>query len=125
MARINREELEKIKQQNKALITVREGTARVHVIVHMGPCGIAAGARPVLKAFIKEIEARDAGDVMVSVSDCAGLCSQEPVVSVHCGAEQAVVYGKVSEETAKEIFVQHVMGGTVLERYRIEERAEQ
>lgn len=125
MARMNREELEKIKQRNKALITVREGTARVRVFVHMGPCGIAAGARPVLKAFIKELEARDANDVIVTVSDCAGLCSQEPVVSVHSGAEKPVFYGKVSEEAAKEIFVQHVMAGKVLEHYRIEERAEQ
>jgi NADP-reducing hydrogenase subunit HndB len=125
MAKINREDLEKIKQQHRALVAVREGNARVRVVVHMGPCGIAAGARPVLKAFINEIEARDTGDVIVSVSDCAGLCSQEPVVSVHCGAEQTVFYGRVSEETAKEIFVQHVMAGKVLERYRIEEGAEQ
>jgi NADP-reducing hydrogenase subunit HndB len=125
MARITKEDLEKIKQQNSARMTVREGTARAHVVVHMGPCGIAAGARPVLKAFIKELEARDAGDVMVSVSGCAGLCSQEPVVSVCCGTEPRVLYGSVSEETAREIFVQHVMAGTVLERYRIQERAEQ
>ena len=48
MARMNREELEKIKQQHKALVTVREGTARASIVVHMGPRGIAAGARPVL-----------------------------------------------------------------------------
>jgi (2Fe-2S) ferredoxin len=49
------------------------------------------------------------------------MCSQEPVVSVYCGAEQPVVYGKVSEETAKEIFIQHVLGGKVLDRLKIEE----
>ena len=125
MAKMNREDLEKIKQRNTALVTVREGNARVTVVVHMGPCGIAAGARPVLTAFINELEARDAGDVIVTVSDCAGLCSQEPVVSVYSGEEQAVVYGKVSEETAREIFLQHVMAGKVLEHYRIAERAEQ
>jgi NADP-reducing hydrogenase subunit HndB len=118
---MNREDLEKIKQQHKALVTVREGTARASVVVHMGPCGIAAGARPVLRAFIKELEARDTGDVVITISDCAGLCSQEPVVTVHCGAEQPVVYGKVSEETAKEIFVQHVLGGTVLDQLVIQE----
>ena len=124
MSKMNREELEKIKQRFKSLVTVREGNARVTVIVHMGPCGIAAGARPVLKAFIKELEARDASDVIVTISDCAGRCSQEPVVTIHCGAEPPVVYGKVSEETAKEIFSQHVMGGKVLEHYRAEEGAE-
>jgi NADP-reducing hydrogenase subunit HndB len=118
---MNREDLEKIKQQHKALVTVREGTARVSVVVHMGPCGIAAGARPVLRAFIRELEARDTGDVVITISDCAGLCSQEPVVTVHTGAEQPVVYGKVSEETAKEIFVQHVLGGKVLDQLVIEE----
>jgi len=124
MARINREELEKIKQRGKSLVTVREGSARASVIVHMGPCGIAAGARPVLMAFIRELEARDAGDVMVTIADCAGRCSQEPVVTIRCGAELPVVYGKVNEHAAKEIFIQHVMGGQVLERYRIEEGTE-
>jgi NADP-reducing hydrogenase subunit HndB len=121
MARINREELEKTKQRHRALVTVREGTARASVVVHMGPCGIAAGARPVLLALIRELEARDTSDVVVTISDCAGMCSQEPVVSVYCGAEQPVVYGKVSEETAKEIFIQHVLGGKVLDRLKIEE----
>jgi len=121
MARMNREELEKTKQRHQALINVREGTARARVVVHMGPCGIAAGARPVLLALIRELEARDISDVVVTISDCAGQCSQEPVVTVYCGAEQPVVYAKVSEETAREIFIQHVLGGKVLDRLKIEE----
>lgn len=124
MARMNREELEKIKQQHKALVTVREGTARASIVVHMGPCGIAAGARPVLRAFIRELEARDTSDVVVTIADCVGQCSQEPVVTVHCGAEQPVVYAKVSEKTAQEIFIQHVLGGKVMDQYRIEEGTE-
>jgi NADP-reducing hydrogenase subunit HndB len=118
---MNREEIEKIKERHKALVTVREGTARARVVVHMGPCGIAAGARPVLRAFISELEARNTGDVVVTVADCAGQCSQEPVVTVYCGAEQPVVYGRVSEKTAKEIFIQHVLGGKVLDQLKIEE----
>jgi NADP-reducing hydrogenase subunit HndB len=121
MARMNRDELEKIRERHKALVTVREGTARIRVVVHMGHCGIAAGARPVLKAFIQELEARDIRDVVVTIAGCAGLCSQEPVVTVHCGSEEPVRYGKVNEEAAKEIFIQHVLGGTVIDRFRIEE----
>jgi NADP-reducing hydrogenase subunit HndB len=124
MPKITTADLNKIKERSKALTLVREGGARATVSVHMGACGIAAGARQALKAFIKEIESGSVQDVIVTICDCASQCSQEPMVTVHISGEPAVVYGNVTESVAREIFTQHVMQGTVLAQYRIQEGAE-
>ena len=76
------EDLEKISQRMKATTTLREGAGRVKVTVHMGTCGIASGARDILSAFLKHIEERDAKDIIITTSGCAGLCSREPSIPV-------------------------------------------
>jgi NADP-reducing hydrogenase subunit HndB len=124
MPKITIAELNKIKERAKALTLVREGGARATVSVHMGACGIAAGARQVLKAFIREIESASVQDVIVTICDCAGQCSREPMVTVHFSGQPPVVYGNVTEPVAREIFTRHVMQGTVLASYRIQEGAE-
>jgi NADP-reducing hydrogenase subunit HndB len=117
-------DLKKIKEQSKALTLVREGGARATVSVHMGACGIAAGARQVLKSFIKDIESGSVQDVIVTICDCVGQCSREPMVTVHISGEPPVMYGNVTEAAAREIFTHHVMQGTALAQYRIQEGAE-
>ena len=123
MAKITFEDLKKIKEQYRASTTLREGGARAKVSVHMGTCGIASGARPVLKALVREVEDRDIKDVIVTIAGCAGRCTQEPMATVEIKGEPVVVYGKLNEAKAKEIFAQHIVGGTVLEQYTVEERA--
>ncbi len=123
MAKITFEDLKKIKEQYRASTTLREGGARAKVSVHMGTCGIASGARPVLKALVREVEDRDIKDVIVTIAGCAGQCTQEPMATVEIKGEPPVVYGKLNEAKAKEIFAQHIVGGTVLEQYTVEERA--
>ncbi len=82
MAKLKPEDLDKITEKIKRTTLLREGSGRARVIVHMGTCGIAAGARAVMRALLDEIETKDTKDVMVTTSSCAGLCSREPMITV-------------------------------------------
>ena len=97
----------------------REGTGRAKVIVHMGTCGIAAGARTVMKALMEEIESRDLKDVILTISSCAGLCSREPMITVELQGEPAVKYVDINPEKAKQILAEHVLGGRVVAEYAL------
>ena len=96
-------------------MTLRQGTGRVRINVHMGTCGIAAGARGILTAVMKEIELRDLHDVIVTNSGCAGLCSQEPMMTIEVLGEPAPVkYVYLTADKVKKIFDSHVMKGQVV-----------
>ncbi len=124
MPHITINDLRQIKEKQRAIITLRDGTARITVVVHMGACGIAAGARTILQKFLKEIKERETKDVIVTIADCAGNCNREPMITVQVNGAPPVIYGNLTEEKAREIFVQHILGGAVLDRYRVEERTE-
>ena len=96
---------------------MREGGNRGRVTVHMGTCGIAAGAREVLNAFLSEFEKRDIQDIHLTTASCAGLCSHEPMVTVEMMGEPPVKYVYVNPEKAKRILEEHVLGGKVVEEY--------
>ena len=114
MNKLKPEDLEKIALRMRGVMTLREGAARARVVVHMGTCGIAAGARPVLTAFREEIEKRGVVDVLVTISSCAGLCSREPMVTVEIGGTPAVKYVDMTPDKAKAVFEKHVMGGEIV-----------
>ncbi len=120
MPKLKLEDLEKIREKTKKTIALREGGEyRAKVTVHMGTCGIAAGARAVMNAFIKEIEDKDAGNVLLTNSGCAGLCSREPMATVEIVGQAPVKYVDLTEEKAKTIFEKHVMGGAIVEEYAL------
>ena len=77
----------------------------------MGTCGIAAGARKIMDTLLKEIESRGITDVILTSSGCAGLCNQEPMVTVEIKGETPVKYSNLDEKKIKEIFDQHVING--------------
>ncbi len=106
------EELQKIKE--RALERRRLGgeTARVRIVVAMGTCGIAAGARDTMKALLDEIERKQLTDVVVTQTGCIGLCEYEPIVQVKVGDEAMVTYGKVDTLRAARIIEEHVIKGT-------------
>ncbi len=105
------EELRKIKEQVKKSMQMREGGQRVKVIVGMGTCGIAAGARDTMKSFMEEIEKAGISDAAVTATGCAGYCEQEPFVEVEIQGEKPVRYGKVDRSAAAKIVAQHIVGG--------------
>jgi len=121
MPRIKIEDLEKIKQKVRETTSLREGGQyRVKINVHMGTCGIAAGARKVLTAIMEEIDKRGLKDVMVMTSGCAGLCSREPMMTVEMVGQPAPVkYCDLDENKVKEIIEEHIVGGKIVEKYAL------
>jgi len=119
MPKIKPEDLDKIGEKIRRTVHLREGKARARVIVHMGTCGIAAGARPVMAVLMEEVDKRDLKDVIVTISSCAGLCSREPMVTVELQDEPPVKYVDLNREKAKKIFDEHVMGGKIVTEYAL------
>ena len=120
MPKLTFEDLEKIRDQAQRAMAVREGGAyRAKVNVHMGTCGIAAGARMVMTALMKEIKTRDLQDVLLTSSGCAGLCSQEPMITVEIAGRAPVKYVNLNETKVLEIFEKHIQGGSIVEDYAL------
>ena len=120
MAKITIGDLAKIKEKTLRTVNIREGACRVKINVHMGTCGIAAGARDILAAVLKEVEERDLKDVIVTNSGCAGLCSQEPMMTIEAANEPAPVkYVYLTTPKVKKIFDSHIMKGQILKDYAL------
>ena len=106
------------KMQNK--VVIREGMGSIRVVVGMATCGIAAGARPVLKTFADEVSNYALNDkVTVTQTGCIGICQYEPVVEVFEEGKEKVTYVKLDAAKAKEIVEKHLKGGEVVTEYTI------
>ena len=119
MTKLKPQDLDRIAERMRRMVNLREGSARARVIVHMGTCGIAAGARPVITALRDQIEKEDLKDVLLTISSCAGLCSREPMITVELEGEPAVKYVDVTPEKAREILEKHVIGGEIVKQYAL------
>ena len=115
MARLTVDDLKKIKEDYKNTLTLREGGSRAKVNVHMGTCGIAAGARKVMDALLEEMSKNNITDVIVTTSGCAGLCSKEPMATVEILNESPVKYVFLNEEKIRKVFKEHIMEGKIVE----------
>jgi NADP-reducing hydrogenase subunit HndB len=114
MSRLTIEDLKRMRDESAPGMTLRTGVARAKVTVHMGTCGIAAGARDVMAALLHEIEAQGTSDVIVTTSGCAGLCSREPMVTVELRTQSPVKYINLTPEKMLKVFRQHILGGEVV-----------
>ncbi|MCX5720164.1 MAG: (2Fe-2S) ferredoxin domain-containing protein [Nitrospirae bacterium] len=119
MARLTIDDLKKIKEKQQAAFTLRQGGHRAKVTVHMGTCGIAAGARDVMTTVMDEIANANVEDVIVTTSGCAGLCSREPMITVEIVNEPPIKYCDLNAAKVKEIFKEHIMGGKPVEKYAL------
>lgn len=115
------EELAAIREKMKQKVAIREGADdAVRIVVGMATCGISAGARPVLAAFVEGINDAGLSDkVMVTQTGCIGICQYEPVVEVFEKGKDKVTYVKMTPEKAKEVIEKHIKGGKVIEEYTI------
>ena len=105
------EALRALREGKKADIDRRETDGKdVHIIIGMGTCGIAAGAKQVLEAFIDEIAAKKIENVTVKQTGCMGLCYVEPTVEVKVPGMPDTIYGKVDADVARKILKDHVVG---------------
>ncbi len=108
------EELERIRKQAQAMTRLREGRETTKIVVGMGTCGIASGARETLSAIMDELARRNIQDVVVTQTGCVGLCEQEPIIDVVRPGAPKVTYGKVTGEKARQIVARHVVNGQVV-----------
>jgi len=108
------EELKRIKEQTLKNMDLRRAKDRGKVVVAMGTCGIAAGAKDALMAVIEEMEKADIHDVQVVQSGCMGLCDREPTVEVSMKGQPSVIYGDVNEANARRIVREHIQSGQVV-----------
>ncbi len=114
------EELMAIKNKMADRVAVRTSSGNTRIVVGMATCGIAAGARPVLNAFVEGISEAGLGeDVIVTQTGCIGICQYEPVVEVFEKDKDKTTYVKMTAEKAKEVIEKHIKGGTPVAEYTI------
>ncbi len=119
MPRIKVEDLDRISEEIRRTTLLREGAGRAKITVHMGTCGIAAGAREIMNILLVEIEQRNIKDIILTTSGCAGLCSQEPMATVELKGEAPVKYVDLTPEKIRNIFSEHVLGGKIVKEYAL------
>ena len=113
-------DLAAIREKMKDKIVLREGSSTTRIVVGMATCGIAAGARPVLNAFVDGVNKEGLGsDVVVSQTGCIGICQYEPVVEVYEAGKEKVTYVKMTVEKAEKVLKEHIKGGKVVTEYTI------
>lgn len=114
------QELAAIREKMKGKVNLREGSNDIRVVVGMATCGIAAGARPVLNAFVEGVEKEGLTDkVTVSQTGCIGICQHEPVVEIFEAGKEKVTYVKMTAEKALEVVEKHLKGGNAVLEYTI------
>jgi NADP-reducing hydrogenase subunit HndB len=119
MAKMRPEDLDKIREKMARTMSLRGGEARAKITVHMGTCGIAAGARKIMSTVLGLVEEESAKDIVVTTSGCAGLCSREPMMTVEVKGKAPVKYVDLDEEKTRKIFSDHVMANKVVQEYAL------
>lgn len=107
------DDLKKLREEAKAATAARSGQG-TQIIVGMGTCGIAAGAREVLTAILEELEKRNA-QALVTQTGCIGMCEKEVLVDVVRPGEKRITYGRVKPEHVSRIVAEHVINGNIIE----------
>ena len=119
MSKLSVEDLERISQRVRKMTLLREGAGRAKITVHMGTCGISAGARNIMNTLLELISDAKVDDVILTTSGCAGFCSREPMVTVELLGEPPVKYADLTEEKIRKIFYDHVMDKKIVVEYAL------
>ena len=125
MAKMSLEELRNLRDSTKTDIKRREAEGKeIQVIVGMGTCGIAAGAKATLDAFLRALDDNKLVEsVLVRQTGCMGLCHSEPTVEVVVPEMPPIIYGNVNGDVAKEIVSRHIIGRQLLDNYILDRPA--
>lgn len=123
------EDLEIISRKMRATTSLRDGAGRAKITVHLGTCGIAAGAREILDAFQSRVEhinatAQPHEAIILTTSGCAGLCAREPMATVELKGQAPVKYGDLTAKDVERIFTEHVLGGRIVAELAIVQGSE-
>ncbi len=114
------QDLLKIREKARASVELRTGPREMQMVVHMGTCGIAAGARDVLAVLVDELDQRKVETVTLRQSGCIGLCDQEPMLTLTDREGRNFLYVHMDKKKVKEMVVGHVIGGQPVTRYIME-----
>ena len=113
-------ELQALRDKAKSQMGMRtDEPDNIRIVVGMATCGIAAGARPVLSAFVDEVAKRGLTNVTVAQTGCIGICQYEPVAEVFVPGQEKVTYVKMTPEKAVQVIVDHIVNGHVVTEYTI------
>lgn len=110
------DELDKLREKVQEELKIREGKLETKIVVTMGTCGIAAGARDVLTAILEELGKRKLSDITVTQVGCAGRCDVEPLLEVIKPGEEKVTYQHVDKDKARRIIVEHIVNENIPEK---------
>ncbi len=113
------EDLKRLREEALEKRKMKTAEGKAHIIVGMGTCGIAAGARDTMKAILNYIETQNLAGIVVTQTGCIGQCEKEPIVQVAIGDQPKVTYGKVNPDTACRIMKEHVEAGHVVQDHVI------
>ncbi len=113
------EDLKRLREEALEKRKMKTAEGKAHVIVGMGTCGIAAGARDTMKAILNYIETQNLNGIVVTQTGCIGQCEKEPIVQVVIGDQPKVTYGKVNSDVARRIMKEHVEAGRVVQDHVI------
>ncbi len=114
------EELAALRERMKNSVAMRQdNSTATRVVVGMATCGIAAGARPVLTAFVEEVNRRGLKDVVVTQAGCIGMCKLEPIVEVFQPGKEKVTYVKMTPEKVSRIVTEHLVNGSPVTEYTV------
>jgi NADP-reducing hydrogenase subunit HndB len=117
MPKLTVEDLKQIKDRTADAMALRLGETRATITVHMGTCGIAAGAREVMKTLLGEVAAAARPDVRVLAAGCLGKCASEPNVTVALSGSEPVVYQKMDPSKIRQVVERHLLKGEVLSEF--------
>ena len=116
MAKLTLDDLRRMREEKQKAMEMRDNSNKdVQVIVGMGTCGIAAGAKDTFTALIDALNEKGLTNVLIRQTGCMGLCHSEPTVEVIAPDMPAVIYGKVDAATAKEIVEKHIVGKALID----------
>ena len=113
MPRLKPEDLEGIKEKTLKELALHEGGTTIKITVHMGTCGLAAGAKEVMEALTEELAASGRKDIRVVNSGCMGMCSSEPNVTVEMLGKEGVLYKHMDKNKMRQVFKRHILLGEV------------
>ena len=116
MAKLTLEDLRKMREEKQKALDMRDSSNKdVQVVVGMGTCGIAAGAKETYTTLIDTLTEKGLTNVLVRQTGCMGLCHSEPTVEVVVPGMPTVIYGHVDAATAKDIVEKHIVGHQLIE----------
>ena len=112
-------DLEAIRKKTLDQVTMRKEEEGIRVVVGMGTCGISAGARTVMQAFMDEVTTRNLANVTITQAGCMGFCKEEPMVDVYIPGKDKVTYVRMDADMAKRVVNDHIVNGNVVSEYTI------